>query len=236
MRLLLTILIFISISYSGQSQVDNYNHLSNGLVPGCKGDWLITILPDTLQANKEVLSWKNIFYGFLLLTIDESNTMILSGNMDQGPLNFTTIDTVSFKLSPEWGNTKYTYSRENDLIYLGDEPYSRTFKRLSNDKMIDTIRDSKKLMEYVINKIFIDKYLPQDFTSNIEYISLGLETYTPFTFDAIGIRNQNGELEYFGWEYISDTLKLYKTTSTFDENSGFRYFIKGELDRQYFKK
>ena len=221
-RLLLTILIFSFIIKCGFSQNDD------GLIDDIKGIWISTVLPDSVQENKIVLPWRDIFYGFLLITINDDNTLIIQGNMDRGSLKYCVIDSVTIG-SPDLQNLIIKYSKHNDLIYLGNYSSSRVFRRITDDNLINIIRDKKQLENYIIQLIFSD-YFPDDDLSKIVYISLGLETYTPFTFDAIAIDNGSEELDYFGWEIINDTLRLYKTYEYIEFDSGFQYFRKGEID------
>lgn len=256
MKITHLLLIFILISCSGQrnknskeiieeapleNQVidsklepETIELLDNGLMSNLKGDWITTILPDSILRTREILRWKNVFYGDLMISIKENDTLIISGNMDWGPLKYKVVDNKTIVL-PEWNNTRVVYSPEKDKIYWGGEASGRDYKRLSNKDFEKTISDEKLLMEYVINLLFKDDFLPKDFKSKIKYISLGLETYTPFTFDAIGIENQAGEIDYFGWKFSGDTLNLYKTSYTYDDDSGFISYKLENIDRQYIK-
>jgi hypothetical protein len=208
--------------------------LENGLMSKMKGDWLTAILPDSILNTREILQWRNVFYGDLLISISDNDTLVIRGNMDCGQLKYNVLDKNTIML-PEWNNTKVVYSPEKDLIYLGGESSGRVFKRLFNKELVKTISDERLLMEYVINLLFMGDYLPMDFASKIKYISLGLETYTPFTFDAIGIEIQDGKIEHYGWKFNGDTLNLYATSSTYDDDSGFRSYKLEEFDRQYYK-
>lgn len=215
-------------------KADTLELLDNGLMRKFKGDWITTILPDSILQTREILRWKNVFYGDLMISINENDTLIIRGNMDGGPLKYEIVDEKTIIL-PEWNNTKLIYSPEKDLIYLGGKTTGRVFKKFPNNDFVEIISNEKLLMEYVINILFKDDYLPKDFASKIKYISLGLETYTPFTFDAIGIENQNEEIEYFGWKFIGDTLNLYKTSFTYDDDSGFISYKLEDIDRRYYK-
>ncbi|MFB6320810.1 hypothetical protein ACE1EF_19650 [Saccharicrinis sp. FJH54] len=222
-RSLLSLLIFNTIINCGFSQNDN------GLISEIKGNWITTVIPDSIQINKRVLPWKDIFYGSLALTINDDNTVTISGNMDRESVNYKIIDSSTIEL-PDFDNSKISYSKVNDLIYFGDLPSSSIYSRMTDDDFTEIIADEDKLMRYIIDLVF-DDYLSKDKISKIDYISLGLETYTPFTFDAIGIKNEDGNLDYFGWDIINDTLRFYKTENNYDDDSGFKYFEKGEIDK-----
>jgi hypothetical protein len=256
MKLIYLMLIIVLISCSGQGdkssgeivekstfetdtnenkqKADTLEILDNGLMSKLKGDWITTILPDSILQTREILRWKNVFYGDLMISIHDNDTVIISGNMDWGPLKYEVVDEKTFIL-PEWNNTKVIYSPEKDLIYWGGTATGRVFERFPSNDFVEIISNEKLLMEYVINILFKDDYLPKGFASKIKYISLGLETYTPFTFDAIGIENQNKEIEYYGWKFIGDTLNLYKTSFTYDDDSGFISYKLEDIDRQYYK-
>jgi len=215
-------------------KVDSVELMDNELLPELKGNWVSTILTDSISDKKQISSWKHVFYADLFLSINESDTLLAGGHMDFGEILFYSENEKTFVAISEWGETKYSYSRDLTAIYIGDHPNSRIFKR-SSDKLMSIIKDENDLMDYVIKRLFTDDYLPKETISKIKYISLGLETYTPFSFDAIGMENDSGEMEYFGWKFIENTLELYKTTSSFDDDSGFTTFKIGELDSKYSK-
>lgn len=215
--------------------VDSVELMDNELLPELKGSWVSTIFTDSIFDNKQISSWKYIFYGDLFLSINESDTLFIGGHMDFGEILFYSEDEKTFVAVSEWGETKYTYSKELDAIFIGEKPNSRIFKRLNNGELKSIIKDENALMNYVIKRFFTGECLPKETISKINYISLGLETYTPFSFDAIGIENELGKTEYFGWKFIDNTLELYKTTSSYDDDSGFTTFTMGELDSKYTK-
>nr|WP_320119495.1 hypothetical protein [uncultured Marinifilum sp.] len=214
--------------------VDSVELMNNELLPELKGNWVSTILTDSIFDKKQISSWKHVFYGDLFLAINESDTLIVGGHMDLGEILFYSEDEKTFVAISDWGETKYSYSRDLAAIFIGDKPNSRIFKK-SNGQLMSIIKDENDLMDYVIKRLFTGDYLPKEMISRIKYISLGLETYTPFSFDAIGIENESGKIEYFGWKFIENTLELYKTTSTFDDDSGFATYKIGELDSKYTK-
>lgn len=250
------ILILVLSSCSGQPQKDkgkestqqnvetiaNDTHqndpkelLKNGLLPALKGDWISSILPDSIRLNRKILPYKNVFYGNLMLSIYDKDTILIYGNMDRGPLRIVTTSNKSFVI-PEWNNSQVSFSEDRDIIFIGSEPSAEVYRRLTDEQILKIIRDEKSLMDYVIHLVFTEEYMSKVEIAQIKYISLGLETYTPFTFDAIGIANEKNEIQYFGWRFENDTLNLYKTTSVYDDDSGFISYKLGELDRQYFKK
>lgn len=243
------IVIFITNSFSHSTDrvnIENYQEdnniisidsielMDNQLLPELKGDWISTFFTDSIFDNKRISTWKKVFYGDLLLSINESDTLYIGGNMDSGLIPFYSYYEKTFVSVSEWGETKYTYLRDQDAIGLGDKPYSSVFKRLKNSKLKNIIKDEQALTNYVIKRIFKGNYLPSETISRINDISLGLETYTPFSFDAIGIENKKGETEYFAWKFIGDTLELYKTT-THSDDSGFTSYNIGKLFKKYTK-
>ena len=216
-------------------QIDPKGLLKNGLLPDLKGDWISSILPDSIRLNRMVLPYMNVFYGNLLISINDIDTILIYGNMDRGPLKIVTTSNKSFVI-PEWNNSQVSYSEDRDVIFMGSDPSTNIYRRLTDEQILNMIRDEKSLMDYVIHLVFTKDYMSNDEIAQIKYIYLGLETYTPFTFDAIGIINENNEIQYFGWRFENDTLNLYKTTYVYDDDSGFISYELGELDRQYFKK
>ena len=181
--------------------------------------------------NNKIQPWKNIFYGNLYLVINDSDTAYWNGNMDGGPFNLVVHSPTKFDLVQEWGKASFDYSPKNDLLLAGS---SKTFKRVNDSHLIDIILDESQLQKHIIDKLFMD-YLPDTLFSKVKYISLGIETFTPFEFDAIGLKLTEGGLDYYGWEILNDTLKLYNTSSTEDLNSGFSYFHLEELDTVFTK-
>ena len=183
LRTLLTILILNTFVYVVFSQDEKQ------LISEIKGNWITTIIPDTIQLNKKILPWKDIFYGFMQITIKDDSTIIISGNVDQGEHTFKVVDSNTIEIK-QLENFKITYSKDKDLIFLGTVTPFRVFRRIIDNNLINIIKDENKLMKYIIKMVFSD-YLTNEDVMRIEYISLGLETYTPFTFDAIGIKNNN---------------------------------------------
>ena len=216
-------------------EVDSVELMDNELLPELKGNWISTILTDSIFDQKQISSCKHVFYGDLFLSINESDTLFIGGHMDFGEILFYSEDEKTFVAVSEWGETKYSYSKDLDAIFIGEKPNSRIFKRSNSGKLMSIIKDENALMNYVIKRLFTGDYLPKETILRINYISLGLETYTSFSFDAIGIENELGETEYFGWKFIDNTLELYKTTSCYDDDSGFTSYKIGELDRKYTK-
>jgi len=215
--------------------VDSVELMDNELLPELKGNWVCSEFTDSIFDKKQISSWKHVFYGDLFLSINESDTLSIGGHMDFGEIIFYSEDEKTFVAVSEWGETKYTYSKDLDAIFNGEKPNSRIFKRSDKEELMSIIKDEHALMNYVIKRLFTSDYLPKDTISRIKYISLGLETYTPFSFDAIGMENESGEMEYFGWKFIGDTLELYKTKSSYDDDSGFKSYRIGELDSKYTK-
>jgi len=170
-------------------QNDPTEVLKNGLLPALKGDWISSILPDSIRLNRKILPYKNVFYGNLMISINDKDTILIYGNMDRGPVKIVTTSNKSFVI-PEWNNSQVSYSEDRDVIFMGSGPSAEVYRRLIDEQILNIIRDEKSLMDYVINLVFTDEYMSKDEIAQIKYISLGLETYTPFTFDAIGIANE----------------------------------------------
>jgi hypothetical protein len=208
--------------------------LDNGLMSNLKGEWITTILTDSIPKTREVFKWKNFFLGNLMISIKENDTLIASGERYRDSLKYEVFNSITLVL-PERENLRFVYSPQKDLIYMGGEASGDVYRRNTIKDLEKIISDEKLLMEYVINLLFIRDYLPKNFPSKIKYIALDLETYARFTFDAIGIENQTGELEYFGFKFIGDTLNLYRTSSIYDDDSGFTSYKVEEIEKQYFK-
>lgn len=235
--MLILLLAMLSFNNSfGQSKRQIVEIMDNELSSELKGDWISTVVTDSIFDKREIDSWKYVFYGDLFISVNESDTLFVGGHMDFGENLFYSEDENTFVAVTDWGDIKYTYSKELDAIFAGDKPNSRVFKRVIDSTQMCILEDENALMNYVIKRLFKGEFFPQETISKINYISLGLETYTPFSFDAIGIENEKGETEFFGWKFIDDTLELYKTTSLYDEDSGFTSYQLGKLHRKYIKK
>jgi len=249
MKIIYSFFILLLISCSGESEKNNettkinpLEHkteetesiklLNNGLMSNLKGDWITAVLTDSIPQKREVFRWKNFFLGNLMISIKENDTLIISGERYRDQLKFEVIDSKTLVI-PEWDNIRIVYSQEKDMIYLGRE---ENFYRRINIKDFDkVISNEDLLMKYMVNLLFKCDYLPKNFTSKIKYIALDLETYPRFTFDAIGLENQTGEIEYFGWKFIGDTLNLYKTSSIYDADSEFTSYKLEKIEKQYYK-
>lgn len=209
--------------------------LKNGLLPALKGNWISSILLDSIRLNRKIFPHKTVFYNRLMLSINDKDTILIYGNMDEGPLRIATTSNKSFVI-PEWNNWQVSFSEDRDIIFMKNERSTEAYKRLTDEHILNIIQDKESLMDYVIHLIFTEEYMSKDEIAQIKYISLGLETFTPFPFDAIGIADEKNEIQYFGWRFENDTLNLYKTTSGYDDNFNFIIYKLGELDRLYFKK
>lgn len=255
MKILHLFLIFLLISCSGERGKNNnlisiepseyqdtaskrepeiIELLDNGLMSNLKGEWVTTVLTDSIPKSREVFRWKNFFLGNLIVLIKENDTLISNGERYIDSLKYKVINSVTLAL-PEWDNLRFIYSPQKDLIYVGSEVSGNVYRRNTIKDLEKIISNEKLLMEYVINLLFLRDYLPKDFPSKIKYIALDLETYDRFTFDAIGIEKQNGEIDYYGFKFIGDTLNLYRTSSIYDDDSGFTSYKIEELEKQYFK-
>jgi hypothetical protein len=255
MKILYTLLILILLSCSGgrkgnnetskinpldlqtiedKQETETIGLLDNGLMSTLTGDWITTILTDSIPKKREIFRWKNYFLGNLMISIKENDTLIISGEWFRDKLNYEVINSKTLVL-PERDNFKIVYSPENDLIYLGRETFGSVYKRSTIKSFEKIASDKNLLMNFVINLLFKCDYLPNDFASKIKYVALDLETYNRFTFDAIGLENEIGEIEYYGWKFIGDTLNLYRTSSIYDGDSGFTFYKIEEINKQYFK-
>ncbi len=225
--LLYFIIVIIAVSCNTKPKV-----LENGMLSKLKGEWINTTFTDSIFKYKKILPWKDDFYGNLFLSINDNDTLAWGGVQDISNLPFFVKDSVTLIAETNFGKLTFKYTQKNDIINFG----KTAFKRMSEKYKRYTFKEEDQLMTLIIEKIFTEEYLPKEKNSKIKYISLGLETYTPFTFDAIGIEDDKNKLTYFGWEFQNDTLKLYKTHSSFDENSGFIFYKKGEVQEIYKKK
>lgn len=245
MKIIYSFVILLLISCSGERKNNNetldskkekeaIRLLNNGLLSNLKGYWITTILTDSIPQKREIFKWRNFFLGNLMISINENDTLIISGERYSDQLKYEVVDSKTLVL-PERDNVRIVYSSEKDLIYLGGETTGSIYKRLTVKDFEKSIINENILMNYLVNVLFKCDYLPTDFASKIKYIALDLESYSSFTFDAIGLENQTGEIEYYGWKFTGDTLNLYRTSSIYDNDSEFTSYKLEKIEKQYFK-
>jgi hypothetical protein len=206
--------------------------LGNGLMSNLEGDWLNTIFTDSIIQTKEIYKWHGYLMGALMISIKENDTLIRRGERYIDYFKYEVINDRTLVL-PDNDNFEVVYSPEKDLVYFGN---SSIYKKPTFKNVVQFTSNEELLMDYLKNLLFKQEYLPDNFASKIKYVGLYLETYHRFTFDAIGIENQNGEIQYYGWKFFGDTLNLYKTSSIYDGDSEFTFYEIGALEIQYYNK
>jgi hypothetical protein len=219
-----------------------------------KGEWINTALFDSTLAQKKLAPWLSSFYGEILLKINESDSVDIEGNMDSGKAKISIENPTKFKLSELSTEPTFTYLEKQDLL-LRTSPYDTfLFRRKLSSDIITFMDDEEKFNDFFLKKLFEGNYLEitkSDTTkltiknktffgepkkTKIERLWSGFETFTPFDFDAIQLKEiGKKEPEYFGWEFSGDTLKLYSTTHKFDEESGFAEYKRGLVYRKFIK-
>ncbi len=193
----------------------------NGLVSNFQGTWINTSLFDSTSINKKLSPWLNEFYGDLLLIINENGTVEISGNMDGGSPKIELIDSLNFYIPNRVDNPTFTYSPQRDLIFENFTSDDQIiFRRVNENDNLDIIADEDAFNRYFIDNFFGD-YFSESEKAKIVSIWDGFETYTPFEFDALVIKNDNGEVESYAWEFVGDTLLLFETSFEYDKDSGF---------------
>ena len=200
------------------------------------GEWINTSLFDSTLAQRKLYPWLNEFYGDLYLTINRSDSLNIGGNMDGGDVKVNFTDEFHFSTTDRIDNPTFAYLPDRDLILLKTKNYSVLFRRIRKSDARQIIGNEEKFNRYFIDKFFVDDYFKGIKKPMFTTVWNGFETFTPFDFDAVGIENEKGEIEYFGWEFRGDTLKLYSTSFKEDDESGFLLYNKGSLTRKYVRK
>jgi hypothetical protein len=200
------------------------------------GEWINTSLFDSTLVQRKLHPWLNEFYGDLHLTINQADSLSIRGNMDGGDLKIELKDPFHFTTTERADDPSFEYQPNRNLILLKTNKGSMLFRRMRKTDAKQIIGNEEKFNQYFINNLFTNEYFTGAEKPAFTTIWNGFETFTPFDFDAVGIKNGKGDLEYFGWEFKGDTLKLYSTSFSEDEESGFRIGKKGNLARTYVKK
>ena len=197
------------------------------------GQWVNTSLFDSTTIKRQLSPWINEFYGTAILEFTK-DTVLLLGCMDGGPIEkMKVLSSTSFTTDEISFQPKFDYIEKLDLIKMttNDNFLTVTFRRVKPGDRLEIITDEKKFENY-FKSLFFDKFLKADRNLKVDKLWIGFETHTPFEFDAFGIRNKNGDIQYFGWEQSGNTLRIFQTTKNTDKDSGFYYWTKGKLDRE----
>lgn len=86
---------------------DSAQVMPNGLDENLKGVWVNTEFTDSIYLEKEILPYKNVFYGNLFFEINENDTAFWGGNMDGGHWHLISTSDSTFKLTSEIGRRLY---------------------------------------------------------------------------------------------------------------------------------
>jgi hypothetical protein len=200
------------------------------------GDWINTSLFDSTLAKHRLYPWVKEFYGDLHLTINKGDSLNIRGNMDGGDVRINVKDEYHFSTKGRVDNPTFEYLPDRDLLHIKTKNNSMLFRRIGKADAKQIIGDEHRFNQFFINKYFTADYFIGADRPKFTTIWCGFETFTPFNFDAVGINNGKGDIEYFGWEFSGDTLTLYSTTYDVDDESGFRIYSKGSLARTYVKR
>lgn len=211
--------------------------LSNGLSLALKGEWINTALFDSTLLQKKLQPWLGQFYGDLYLKIDSSDIIVANGNMDGGETTLEAIDSLSFTIANRVDHPLFVYLKKENMIQL-TKPYypPMLFRKVKPTDNLEIIGNEEAFNEYFIKRLFLDDYFDHSNPFNITAIWNGFLTYQPFDFDALVIEDQDGKSEIYGWEIKDGVLKLYATSYTVDEESGFAIYSRGKFVKQYYAK
>jgi hypothetical protein len=209
--------------------------LKNGLSYQLKGKWINSALFDSTHKCQTLHRWLKQFYTHVLLEINDDQLVSLKGNMEIiDKIEFKTIDSLSFTIPKLFRNSVYTFLPERDLIQFEDKWGRVLFRRIQKKDSIQIIHDREKFNTYFITRFFTDDYFRHSKKPQIDYIWNGFETHNPFSFDAVGITNNKGEMDFYGWQIAGDTLDFYYTTWAHNDD-GFAVYKKGKLYKRYIK-
>jgi hypothetical protein len=197
------------------------------------GNWVNTSLFDSTTIKRKLSPWINEFYGNAILEFTK-DTVLLWGCIDGGPIEkMKILSTTSFSTDEMSFKAKFQYIENLDLIKMTASNNFLTviFRRVKSTDRLDIVTDKKKFENY-FKALFFDNFFKADKNFKVDKLWTGFETYKPFGFDAFGVRTKNGDINYFGWEQIGNTLRIFQTTKNTDKDSGFYYWTKGKLDRE----
>jgi hypothetical protein len=210
---------------------------SKNLTAKFNGRWVNTSLFDSTRIKKKLSPWISEFYGTAVLEISR-DSIALFGCMDGGQIEKPkVIGATKFTTSEMSFEPTFEYLESSDLVKMTtkDKFLTITFRRVKTSDRLDIITDEKKFENY-FRSLFFDKYLVADKNLRVDKLWIGFETHTPFEFDAFGVKTNSRDIQYFGWELTDNSLKIYKTTRTTDNDSGFYYWTKGQLEREITSK
>lgn len=214
---------------SDEQTVDGVNMLNNDLISTIKGFWVSAILPDSILESREVYKWGSIFYGSSLISIKSNDSLSIAGAMDGGDLRYQ-IEGNSKIFVPEW-NIKLEYIKNKDIIVWLNDSQNRVYRRITNDDFKKITTSEKLLARYIQSLLFTENNLPVELRSKIRDVYLGLETDYYFSFDVIGIE-EDEKINYYGWEFSADTLILYNTNINVENAE----YTRGKVYKKYHMK
>ncbi|KAA9338854.1 hypothetical protein [Adhaeribacter soli] len=241
----------LAVASSSENAIKSTKQLDKKL----QGEWINTALLDSTLTQKKLEPWLSSFYGEMYLKINQKDSIDIEGNMDGGIIKIEIKNPFSFKIPNYTEEPTFTYLENQDLIQQKVAYHKFLFRRKRATEDISFMADEEKFNNFFLKKLFEGNYLELT-NSGINKISIndksfigdpkktkierlwsGFETFTPFDFDAIQLKEiGKKEPEYFGWEFSGDTLKLYSTSHKFDEESGFAKYERGKLYRTLIKQ
>lgn len=212
--------------------------MKNGLIEPLKGNWVNTILLDSTLLNRKVQPYINSFCCNLLLSIEQDKSVNLQGLIDNGELLIQKKDSISFTLVDDNGSDfgEFKYLVNQDLIVQIDNSKPLFYyKRVQNTIPINIIQDEIKFKNFFVNQLFTN-YFSEKEKERIVYIYAGFETFNPFDFDAIGLKDDRDTTIFYAWNFKGDQLELFYTSFVFDDESGFIIYKKEKLFKRISKR
>lgn len=190
------------------------------------GKWIATTIFDSTLTNRKLDPSLRDMYGEALLIIDAPDSLQLEGTMDGGRILIDVLDSLTFRFKyDETGKNYLRYYPSKDVLIRVNksDKYSTIYRRVKETDHLEILANEKLFDKFFINKFFSD-YFTSDELAKIVYLNNGFLTYSPFDFDAIGIKDETGEIVYYAWTFVGDELELFETSHTFDKDSGFAIY------------
>ncbi len=215
-----------------------FNLMKNGLIEPLKGNWVNTILLDSTLLNRKIQPYTNFFCCNLLLSIEQNKSLNLQGLNDNGELIIQKQDSISFKLvddnGADFGEFKYIVDQDLIVQFSNSKPLFY-YKRAQNSIPVTIIQDEMNFKNFFVNQLFTN-YFSEKEKEQIVYIYAGFETFFPFDFDAIGIKDERDSTIFYAWNFKGDQLELYYTSFIYDDESGFEIYKKEKLYKRISKR
>lgn len=220
---LIIIILVLSACGSPDTNKETVQESTSELAKDMIGKWVNTTLFDSTLQQQRIAPWINQFYGHLLIEIRDNQSVQIEGNMDGSDSPIKIIDSNSFTITGRTDKLKVEFDRDRKMLTLTTNHQSYLFRPIKNTDKIEIIGDEQAFNNFFKSKLF------SNYSLDIEYLWTGFETYQPFDFDALGVKTDSSKLEMYAWEMIGDTLMLYQTTKSTDQESGFTFYKRGKL-------